>query len=66
MQVREERRVKEYGEVFTSNKEITDMLDLIEHETFRIESRFLDTETTYFMDSLRLFRTLCSISKLCH
>jgi len=43
MQVSENRRrVKEFGEVFTSNKEITDMLDLIEHETFRIESRFLE------------------------
>lgn len=36
------QRVAEYGEVFTSEKIVNDMLDLVKQETERIESRFLE------------------------
>jgi hypothetical protein len=35
-------RVTEYAEVFTGNREVNAMLDLVKHETERIESRFLE------------------------
>ncbi|MFV0389261.1 MAG: hypothetical protein ACK5NT_10970 [Pyrinomonadaceae bacterium] len=42
MQVKSKERVAEYGEVFTSQREINAMLDLVKHETERFESRFLE------------------------
>ncbi len=41
-QVKSKKRVVEYGEVFTSQNEVTSMLDLIKQETERIDSRFLE------------------------
>ena len=35
-------RVAEHGEVFTSEREVNAMLDLVKHETQRIESRFFE------------------------
>src|SRR5436190_23895633 len=35
-------RVTEYAEVFTSNREVNAMLDLVKQETERIDSRFLE------------------------
>ena len=35
-------RVKEYGEVFTSDKIVDDMLSLVDNELYRIDSRFLE------------------------
>lgn len=35
-------RIAEFGEVFTSEREVKAMLDLVEAETYRIESRFLE------------------------
>jgi MmeI, DNA-methyltransferase domain len=35
-------RVAEHGEVYTQPREVTAMLDLVKHETERIESRFLE------------------------
>jgi len=35
-------RVQEHGEVYTSEREVDAMLDLVEHETKRIDSRFLE------------------------
>ena len=35
-------RVKEFGEVFTSEKEVNAMLDLVKNETQRIDSRFME------------------------
>ena len=35
-------RISEYGEVFTNEKEVKDMLLLVENETQRIDSKFLD------------------------
>lgn len=41
-QVKSKKRVTEYGEVFTPQWLVNDMLDLVKHETERIESRFLE------------------------
>ena len=35
-------RVREFGEVFTSEKDVNDMLELVKNEVIRIDSRFLE------------------------
>jgi len=42
MQVKSKQRVADHGEVFTSEREVNAMLDLVKQETERIESRFLE------------------------
>jgi len=41
-QINTRKRVAEHGEVFTSEREVNSMLDLVRQETERIESRFLE------------------------
>lgn len=41
-QVKSKQRVADHGEVFTNEREVNAMLDLVKHETERIESRFLE------------------------
>jgi hypothetical protein len=41
-QIKSRERVTDHGEVFTAEREINAMLDLVENETVRIESRFLE------------------------
>lgn len=41
-QVKSRARVAEHGEVFTNEREVNAMLDLVKQETERIESRFLE------------------------
>lgn len=41
-QVKSKKRVADHGEVFTNEREVNAMLDLVIHETERIESRFLE------------------------
>lgn len=41
-QVKSKERVAEHGEVFTNEREVNAMLDLVKQETERIESRFLE------------------------
>ena len=41
-QIKSKERVTEHGEVFTSEREVNAMLDLVKQETERIESRFLE------------------------
>lgn len=41
-QIKSKERVFEHGEVFTSEREVNAMLDLVKQETERIESRFLE------------------------
>jgi type I restriction-modification system DNA methylase subunit len=36
------KRVADHGEVFTNQREVNAMLDLVKHETERIDSRFLE------------------------
>jgi hypothetical protein len=41
-QVKSKKRVADHGEVFTSEREVNAMLDLVKHEAERIDSRFLE------------------------
>lgn len=41
-QVKSKKRVADHGEVFTNEREVNAMLDLVKHETERIESTFLE------------------------
>lgn len=41
-QVKSKKRVADHGEVFTHEREVKAMLDLVKHETERIDSRFLE------------------------
>jgi len=41
-QVKSRKRVADHGEVFTGEREVNAMLDLVKHETERIDSRFLE------------------------
>lgn len=42
MQIKSKKRVSDHGEVFTSEREVNAILDLVKQETDRIESRFLE------------------------
>lgn len=44
-QVKSKQRVADYGEVFTAEREVKAMCDLVKQETERIDSRFLDIKT---------------------
>ena len=41
-QVKSKKRVADHGEVFTNEREVNAMLDLVKQETERIDSRFLE------------------------
>lgn len=41
-QVKSKQRVADHGEVFTAEREVKVMCDLVKHETERIDSRFLE------------------------
>ena len=41
-QIKSKARVSAHGEVFTANREVNAMLDLVKEETERIDSRFLE------------------------
>ena len=41
-QTKSKNRVRDHGEVFTAQREVNAMLDLVKNETERIESRFLE------------------------
>lgn len=41
-QIKSQKRVKEHGEVFTNEREVKAMLDLVKEETNKIESTFLE------------------------
>lgn len=43
MNSKKKDRVKNFGEVFTAEKEVQNMLALVEDETLRIDSKFLET-----------------------
>lgn len=42
VQIKTRQRVTDHGEVFTSEREVNAMLDLVQQETQRIDSRFLE------------------------
>ena len=41
-QVKSRQRVADHGEVFTAEREVNAMLDLVKQETDRVDSRFLE------------------------
>lgn len=41
-QIKSKKRVVDHGEVFTSEREVNAMLDLVKQETLRVDSRFLE------------------------
>lgn len=41
-QIKSKQRVTDHGEVFTNEREVNAMLDLVKQETERIDSRFLE------------------------
>ena len=44
-QIKSRERVSQRGEVFTAEREVNAMLDLVKQETERIDSTFLDIKT---------------------
>lgn len=52
-QARSKQRIADHGEVFTGEREVKAMCDLVKQETERIESRFLDIKTLEMIQSLR-------------
>lgn len=67
MSIRARKRVEAYGEVFTSEREVNAMLDLVKDETLRIESRFLEPACgngNFLAEILR--RKLARIHELYH
>ena len=56
LQVKSKKRVADHGEVFTNEREVNAMLDLVKQETERIDSRFLEPacgEGVFLMEVLR-------------
>ena len=43
-QIKSRKRVADHGEVFTGEREVNAMLDLVKDESERIDSRFLDPD----------------------
>lgn len=74
-QIKSKERVAEHGEVFTAEREVNAMLDLVKQETERIDSRFLEPacgngnflveilrrKLKLVHDDVELVRTVCSI-----
>ena len=48
-QVKSKQRVADHGEVFTADREVQAMCDLVKQETERIDSRFLEIKTRYLI-----------------
>ena len=60
-QVKSRQRVADHGEVFTAEREVKAMCDLVKQETERIESRFLEPACgngNFLAEVLRLFRLM--------
>ena len=48
-QVKSKQRVVNHGEVFTAEREVKAMCDLVSQECDRIDSRFLEIKTRYLI-----------------
>ncbi len=44
-QVKSRQRVADHGEVFTAEREVNAMLNMVKPETERVDSRFLEIKT---------------------
>lgn len=62
-QIKSRERVAAHGEVFTSQREVNAMLDLVKQETERIDSRFLEPacgDGNFLIEILRRKLVVCS------
>lgn len=62
-QIKSKERVAAHGEVFTSQREVNAMLNLVKQETERIDSRFLEPacgDGNFLIEILRRKLTVCS------
>ena len=48
-QIKSKQRVTDHGEVFTAEREVNAMLDLVKQETERIDSTFLEIKTPFLI-----------------
>ena len=48
-QIKSRKRVVDHGEVFTNEREVKAMCDLVKDETERIDSRVLEIKTRYLI-----------------
>ena len=48
-QIKSKRRVADHGEVFTAEREVNAMLDLVKQETERVDSTFLEIKLPYLI-----------------
>ena len=48
-QIKSKQRVADHGEVFTAEREVNAMLDLVKQETERIDSTFLDAKRSFLI-----------------
>jgi hypothetical protein len=61
-QIKSRERVAKHGEVFTAEREVNAMLDLVKQETERIESRFLEPacgDGNFLIEILRRKLAIC-------
>lgn len=61
-QIKSKERVSQHGEVFTAEREVNAMLDLVAQETERIESRFLEPacgDGNFLIEILRRKLAVC-------
>lgn len=62
-QIKSKKRVSNFGEVFTAEREVKAMCDLVKQETERIESRFLEPACgngNFLVEILRCKLSKCS------
>lgn len=52
-QMKSKQRVADHGEVFTADREVQAMCDLVKQETERIDSRFLEIILPNWIQGLR-------------
>ncbi|SPX82041.1 hypothetical protein [Moraxella ovis] len=64
-QVKSKKRTRDHGEVFTNDREVNAMLDLVKDESERVDSRFLEPAcgTGNFLAKI-LERKLTTVNRL--
>ena len=60
-QIKSKQRVTEHGEVFTAEREVKAMCDLVKQETERIDSRFLEIIIPSLIQSREIIKK-CTIA----
>lgn len=65
-QIKSKQRVTDHGEVFTNEREVNAMLDLVKQETERIDSRFLEPACGEGAFLTEILRRKLSVVKSCY